>query len=182
MKRNWIACMMYSLFTFFSSCFISIAHAYTPPTPEEYTWRGSRAFYPKDADLRLARNVTVASGKDLPYLSSWDNGAIVMFPVHISEDGVYDVSIVYSRYAVMQKVLRIGVFAMPEPMALSLLDKIPHFYADITTTGTTWQDYKEVKIGSLALAKGTTYLAITNADASPHEYVMNLRQLRLTVR
>ncbi len=182
MKKNWITFMMCSFFTFFSSYFVSTSHAYTPPEPEEYTWRGSRTFYPKDADLRLARNVTLSTGKELPYLGSWDNGAVVMFPVHISEAGVYDISIVYSRYAVMNKVLRVGFFAMEEPMALSLLDKIPHFYADIASTGDSWQDYKEVKVGSLALVKGTIYLAITNVDASPHEYIMNLRQVHVTIR
>ncbi len=160
----------------FLSC--GTAHAYTPPTPEKYTWRDSWTLYPQDADLRLARRMSIHKKTEPHYLQEWENGSAVLFPVHISEAGSYSINITYSRHSVMKKTLSVGVFVLDEPTLHSMLDAHAHVYAEIPATQNR-QDFVYMTLGVLTLPQGTVYLLFTNADDSPHEYVMNLQQVSL---
>ncbi len=157
----------------------STAHAYTPPVPEKYTWRGSWTLYPQDADLRLARKMNINQQAEPPYLQEWEDGSAVLFPVHISEAGNYTINITYSRYSVMKKkTLIVGVFALKEPNVHSMLDAHSHIYTTIAATKDR-NHFVQIPLGTLALPQGTIYLLFTNKDRSPHEYVMNLQQVHL---
>ncbi len=154
------------------------AHAYTPPVPERYTWRENWTLYPKDADLRLARNISLHTQTQPHYLQEWENGAAVLFPIHISEAGTYSISITYSRQSVMQKSFTVGVFVLESPTMHSLLNASTHFYAELPITK-DWTDFTQKNIGTLSLPQGSVYLLFTNKDHAPHEYIMNLQQVHI---
>ncbi len=156
----------------------STVHAYTPPVPERYTWRDSWTLYPKDADLRLARSISIHAEAKLHYLQEWESGAAVLFPVHISEAGTYHISITYSRQSVMQKSFTVGVFILEDPTMHSILDASPHFYAELPITK-SWTDFTQKTIGNLTLPQGSMYLLFTSKEHFSHEYVMNLQQVHL---
>ncbi len=178
MKHSFVSHFIYMV-TFLALLMLAGAvHAETPPEPGKYTWRGSWTLYPKDADLRFARRMSIQKNTQPHYLHEWENGSAVMFPVHISEAGTYNISISYSRYSVMQKVFIVGVFALKEPMMHGMLDASAHFYAELSVTK-GWSDFQQKTIGTLTLPQGTAYLLFTNKDTFPHEYVMNVQQVQL---
>ncbi len=179
MKTLFSTCLFYFLSFFASFTPISAAHAETPPEPEKYTWRGSWTLYPADADLRFARTVNIQKKAKPHYLEAWENGSAVIFPVHISEAGTYSISITYSRFSVMKNTFSIGVFILEEPTIHSMLNTSAHLYAELSTTGESWDDFTQKTLGTLVLPQETVYLLFTNKDHFPHEYVMNLQQVQL---
>ncbi len=176
MRKNFITWLLAPLLASFLP--FSTAHAYTPPVPEKYTWRGSWTLYPQDADLRLARSISLHTKTEPHFLQEWESGAAVLFPVHISEAGTYSISITYSRQSVMQKSFTVGVFVLKNPTVCSMLEANPHFYAEIPITK-DWTDFTQKHIGTLTLSQDSVYLLFTNKDHAPHEYIMNLQQVRL---
>ncbi len=176
MRKHLTTCLLVPLLASFLP--FSTAHAYTPPVPERYTWRDSWTLYPQDADLRLARHISLHTKTQPHFLQEWENGSAVLFPVHISEAGAYHISITYSRQSVMQKSFTVGVFVLNEPTLHSMLNASSHFYAELPITK-DWTEFTQKTLGTLTLPQGSMYLLFTNKEHFPHEYVMNLQQVRL---
>ncbi len=162
----------------FFMLFTSKAHAYTPPTPERYTWHESWTLYPKDADLRFARNMYINRKSEPNTLTAWENGAVAMFPIHISEDGNFEISIEYSRHALLKQNLDIAIIITQSPTLYSISENSGKISTNIKTTETI-DSFTYKKVGSLSLTKGSFFLMITNEENSPHEYIMNLSKIYL---
>ncbi len=174
--------IIYGIFLFglMSLCilFSSKAYAYTPPVPEKYTWHNKWTLYPADADLRFARDMYINRKSEPNTLSSWENGAVVMFPIHISEAGNFEISIEYNRHATMKQDLSLAIIITENPTLYSISENTGIISTTIETTEGL-ENFTYKKIGTLSLPKGSMFLMVTNKESSPHEYIMNLSKIYL---
>ncbi len=167
-----MACIVFLLL------FVAKASAYTPEVPKSYLWHDDWTLYPHDADLTFARDMFFERKNEPQALASWENGSIVMFPIHIKEAGKFEISIEYSRKGTLKKNLDIAVIITKEPTLYSIIENIGTISANIENTESV-DSYINKKIGTLSLPQGSWFLMITNKENSPHEYVMKLSKVHL---
>ncbi len=139
----------------------------------------NQKLYPSDAILRFTTDVIKQKDEQGYNLGGWKNGAVVMFPVEISQEGTYSISFEYSRNAAPGHDVTLGVFAIRKPILLDIRDSFSYFYVDLPSTGDSWNNFVLKKVGTLTLPAGKSYIVISDKNYSPTHYVMNLRKLHL---
>ncbi len=179
---------------FFIVCLLlqvcTISHAYNNDyiTNNDYGGSGGSfitlgealTLYPQDSDLRFAPNVIVEPRYEPYNLGGWKTFNVVMFPLSVQKQGVYDVSIVYSKHDKHGSTGKLGVFA---PTTLSKNpSSAPNFSLYLPPTGHNWQRYRYMHLGSIRLARGSVYLTFQDLARYQGQYVMNLREVHLERR
>ncbi len=156
-----------------------ILKAPSPQDAHTLSTESTYVLYPKDADLRFAKDVIIEPSVPPYNLGGWKNSNIVIFPVVIKEAGTYSISINYSRNTSEYNSIMLGVTATKKPLLIAP-EQAPKTSGYIHGTGAhTWANYRTAHIGSLQLEEGQTYLMIYEESVQMDDYVINLRELHL---
>ncbi len=143
--------------------------------------QNSLELYPQDANLFMAENVVIEPANSPFNLGGWRIGDYVIFPLHVKDEGFYNVNLEYSKQAYDASTAPFAIIAATALTEQSLAGG-SNLVVELPMTGNNWANYTSGNLGSLFLPKGGVFL-ILGAIPSEQErgqYVMNMRKLTLT--
>ncbi len=135
--------------------------------------------YPKHADFSFASGVIVEPYAPPYNIGGWNTSSEIIFPLQLEEEAVYTVSLLYSKQASDGSEAPLRVEVLQDKLGVAEGEKAA-FSVDIPSTGPDWSTYKELHIGEIRLPAGKSFLFFKDAEENPHQYVMNLREVRLS--
>ncbi len=137
-------------------------------------------FLPKDAVLTYAKDIILEPEEGPQNLGGWKKDNIIAFPMTITQSGVYDVSLEYSRYTGKEFPVTLSVTVVPDYES-AIEDSFSHFIAPLDGTG-SWANYTTVTPGSVTLPAGKMLLVLMDKDLAADGHAINLRQVQLKMR